>query len=311
MLTHPGVLIVPAGVGTAEGEGRTGRELLTALAAGYEVQCRCARDFIPSTPARGFRASPVYGILGCAATTAKLLGLDAARTASAIALAASFAGSLIEGQRTGARDADFAEAQAARSGMWAATLAAEGFEGAATALEGEGGFYHAFTGSHRGDLTYAFTGPLEADLGEVVAGLGERWEVLDVKFKIYPTPGFNQPVVWLASEMAARHRLTAEDIEHVTLEMNYLETLYPSPRFPRPPASDGSGFGRTAYMVAATLVNGDYPVLERNVEDPRDPGAEIAADEAARIAALQRRVEVLGVIGRPTFAPRMTVVMKG
>src|SRR5438128_6484651 len=46
MLTHPGVLIVPAGLATAEGEGRTGRELLTALVAGYEVQCRCARDFI-------------------------------------------------------------------------------------------------------------------------------------------------------------------------------------------------------------------------------------------------------------------------
>src|SRR4030095_2108420 len=125
MLTHPGVLIVPAGLATAEGEGRSGRELLTALVAGYEVQCRCARDFIPSTPARGFRASPVYGILGCAATTAKLLGLDAAGVGNAIKLAASFAGSLIEGQRTGARDADFAEAQAARSGMWAASLAAQ------------------------------------------------------------------------------------------------------------------------------------------------------------------------------------------
>ena len=69
MLTHPGVLIVPAGLATAEGQGRSGRELLTALVAGYEVQCRCARDFIPSTPAHGFRASPVNGILGCAATT--------------------------------------------------------------------------------------------------------------------------------------------------------------------------------------------------------------------------------------------------
>ena len=80
MLTHPGVLMVPAGIATAEGEGRTGQELLAALAAGYEVQCRCARDFIPSTPAHGFRARPVYGILGCAATTAKLMGLDATRT---------------------------------------------------------------------------------------------------------------------------------------------------------------------------------------------------------------------------------------
>ena len=310
MLTHPGVLIIPAGLATAEGEGRTGRELLTALVAGYEVQCRCARDFIPSTPAHGFRASPVYGILGCAATTAKLLGLEASPTVSAIALAASFAGSLIEGQRTGARDADFAEAQAARSGMWAATLAAQGFQGAPTALEGEGGFYHAFTGSHRGDLTYSFTGPLKADLNEIVADLGRRWEVLDVKFKIYPTPGFNQPVVWLAHEMTARHDLKAEAIERITLEMNYLETLYPSPRFPRATAPDGSGFGRTAYMLAYTVVTGDYPVLERNVEDPRDAGASARADVAARVAALQQRVEILGVVGRECFAPRMTVLMR-
>src|SRR5436309_1709267 len=183
MLTHPGVLIVPAGLATAEGEGKTGRELLTALVAGYEVQCRCARDFIPSTPAHGFRASPVYGILGCAATTARLLGLDARGITNAIALAASFAGSLIEGQRTGARDADFAEAQAARSGMWAASLAAQGFQGAPTALE-------------------------------------------------------------------------------------------------------------------------------RNVEDPRDAGAAAGEALAARVAALQRRVEILGVVGRECFAPRLTVTMR-
>jgi 2-methylcitrate dehydratase PrpD len=301
---------VPAGLATAEGEGRSGRELLAALVAGYEVQCRCARDFIPSTPAHGFRASPVYGILGCAATTAKLLGLDARGVGNAIALAASFAGSLIEGQRTGARDADFAEAQAARSGMWAASLAAQGFQGAATALEGEGGFYNAFTGSHTGDLSYTFTGPPKADLGEIVADLGRRWEVLDVKFKIYPTPGFNQPVVWLASEMVAEHPLVPEEIERLTLEMNYLETLYPSPRFPRPPAPDGSGFGRTAYMLAYTVIAGDYPVLESNVEDPRDAGAAIGADLAARVAALQRKVEIIGAVGRECFAPRLTITMK-
>ena len=83
MLTHPGVLIIPAGIATAQGEGRTGAELIAALVAGYEVQCRVARDFIPSTPAHGFRASPVYGILGAAATTARLLGLDAAATTHA------------------------------------------------------------------------------------------------------------------------------------------------------------------------------------------------------------------------------------
>ena len=310
MLTHPGVLIVPAGLATAEGEGRSGRELLTAIIAGYEVQCRCARDFIPSTPARGFRASPVYGILGCAATTAKLLGLNAEQTTSAIALAAGFAGSLIEGQRTGARDSHFAEAQAARNGIWAATLAAQGFHGAPTALEGDGGFYNAFTGNNRGDLSYAFTGPLKAAFADIVEGLGKRWEILDVKFKIYPTPGFNQPVVWIASEMVAEHGLGADDVEAATLEMNYLERLYPSPRFPQPPAADGSRFGHTDFLLAYTLVNGDYPVLETNIEHAGDAGAAVAPKLAARVAKLQSRIEIIGVIGRNCFAPRLTVVLR-
>jgi 2-methylcitrate dehydratase PrpD len=310
MLTHPGVQIVPAALAAAEGEGRSGRELLTAVIAGYEVQCRCARDFIPSTPARGFRASPVYGILGCAASTAKLLGLDATQTTHAIALAASFAGSLIEGQRTGARDSHFAEAQAARSGVWAAILAAQGFQGARTALEGEGGFYNAFIGNNRGELSYAFNGPLKASLEDITAKLGETWEVLNVKFKVYPTVGFNQPVIWLAKEMVAEHAITATDIETATLEMNFLETQYPTPRFPQPPAADGSRFGRTHFILARTLADGDFPVLEANIEHAGEASAPMMSEQSARIAELQSRIEIIGVVGRDCFAPRLTVTLR-
>jgi len=307
MLTHPGVLNVPTGIAIAEGEGRSGKELLTALVAGYEVQCRCARDFIPSTPAHGFRASPVYGILGCAATAAKLLRLSAEQTVNAISIAASFAGSLIEGQRAGADDHDFAEAQAARSGVWAASLAAQGFRGAATALEGAGGFYYAFTGSNEGNLTYAFQGPLKASLDEIVADLGKRWEILKVKFKVFPTPGFNQPVVWLARDMVTKHRLAADDIERITLELNYLETTYPTPRFPRSPGPTGEAFARTHYILAYTVVTGDYPYLERNYEDPR-----AASDPqlAARVADLKKRVEVIGTVNRDHFSPRLTFYLR-
>jgi hypothetical protein len=92
--------------------------------------------------------------------------------------------------------------------------------------------------------------------------------------------------------------------------MNYLETLYPSPRFPRPPAPDGSGFGRTAYMLAYTVIAGDYPVLEANVEDPRDAGASTGAELAARVAALQKKVEIVGAVGRECFAPRLTITLR-
>jgi hypothetical protein len=52
-------------------------------------------------------------------------------------------------------------------------------------------------------------------------------------------------------------------------------------------------------------------VLERNVEDPRDAGASADEAVAARVAALQRRVEIVGVAGRECFAPRMTFTLRG
>ena len=140
--------------------------------------------------------------------------------------------------------------------------------------------------------------------------MGEQWEVLDVKFKIYPTPGFNQPVVWLASDMVADHALAADEIQAATLEMNYLETLYPSPRFPQPPSADGSRFGRTDFILAYTLANGDYPVLEANIEHAGDAGAALDTKQAARVAALQSKIEIIGAVGRNCFAPRLTITLR-
>ena len=55
MLIHPGPCIIPAALATAELNGSSGQEFITALAAGYEVEARIAGDFIPTTQARGFR----------------------------------------------------------------------------------------------------------------------------------------------------------------------------------------------------------------------------------------------------------------
>ena len=142
----------------------------------------------------------------------------------------------------------------------------------------------------------------------MVAELGKHWEVLDVKFKIYPTPGFNQPVVWLTHDLVAQHGLKPEAIDSITLEMNYLETLYPSPRFPRSTSLDGNAFGRTTFMLAYTAVNGDYPVIEDY--DPNQIGAQADAAMKAQVSALQKRVEVIGEVGRECFAPRITFKLK-
>src|SRR3989442_3660954 len=68
----------------AEYAGRSGRELLTALAVAYQVQCRLS-DVAP-VRARGFDHS-TQGSYAVAAGVSRALGLDPDRTANAIALA--------------------------------------------------------------------------------------------------------------------------------------------------------------------------------------------------------------------------------
>ena len=302
MLTHPGTAIIPSALVASEGEGASGRDFITGIVAGYEVMERMAADWIPTVMARGFHAGPVFSIFGAAIAAAKILHLNEDQVHGVISLCTNLAGSNLESRA-------LREGAAVRNAMLAVALAKQGPVGGGEAvLEGPAGFYRAYAGNNHGDLSYAFTGPLKASFDEIVAGLGQRWEVLDVKFKIYPTPGFNQPVIWLASQMVSQHRLVPAAIERVTLEMNYLETLYPTPRFPRANAADGSPFGRTAYMLAYTVVAGDYPVLEDY--NPHTVAEGSHATLAASVGALQQRVEIIGEVGRDCFAPRMTFLLK-
>ena len=305
MLTHPGPCIIPAGLATAELAGRSGQELITALAAGYEVESRIAGDFIPSTQARGFRSSPVYGTLGTAITTGKLLGLGEDQLVTALALACTFSAGTNEGPRSGGREMMFHEPNATRNGIMAALLAREDVRGSETSLEGDAGFYNAFVGNNRGELSYVFQGPDRVAVEDVVAELGTRWELMHVVPKIYPTAGYNCPVIDLMTDIRAAHQLNIDEIEGITVDMNWLETTYPSPAFPNATRSS-PGVGSTHYFTAYTCVHSSYPPLRPRIE----AGEPSPGDDQAVMDLLQK-VEVIGHKDRPAFAPQITVRMKG
>ncbi len=308
MLIHPGPCIIPAALATAEMSGATGQQVLAAMAAGYEVEARIAGDFIPTTQARGFRCSPVYGTLGAAVTTAKLLDLNEDQTVTALALACTFAGGTTEGPRVSGREILYHEPNATRSGIMAALLARENLRGSETCLEGDAGFYNGFVGNNRGDLSYTFSfnppgdgGPGSTALAHTVEELGDRWELMHVTPKIYPTAGYNCPVIELTTRMRAAHDIAPEDVEHITVEMNWLETTYPSPAFPNTDRRM-PGVGSTHYFTAYTWTHGSYPPLRQRL----DPGID-SADFDRQVMELQERVEVTGQRTRGSFAPRITV----
>ena len=133
MLTHPGTSIVPGAFVAAESARASGKDFITALAAGYEVMERMAAEFIPTVMARGFHASPVFGIFGPAVASAKILGFTEDQVNSTIALCASLAAGNLEGLRSGGRA--LREGGAARNAMLAVALAQQGHVGGETDAE--------------------------------------------------------------------------------------------------------------------------------------------------------------------------------
>lgn len=305
MLTHPGASVLPAALAAGQGRGVDGATLLAAIIAGYEVQCRLAREIVPAVQNHGFRASALLSIVGAAVAAGRVRGLSPDQLANAIALAVAAAGGPLETSRVGSREMTFQEPMFCVSGLLAARLAHLGVTGAPTCLEGPAGFFAVFTGSAEGELSGSFDGATRWHPASVVADLGRRWEILDVTMKIYSAAGFNQPVIEAVGALAREHDLTPEAVETITIEMNPWETVYPSPRFPRLPPGTAD-FGSTAYFAAAALAAKGYPPTGRRLAYG---GAEPAAHEPPAVTALARRVRVVAG-DRPQYAPRITITTR-
>src|SRR5262249_55981039 len=124
---HPSINVAPA-LAVAEMQGLSGRDLLFGLTVGYEVQVK-VRD-ASEGGRRGFDLPSLEAQYSSAAAAARLLNLDAAGIANAVAIGASYANTLGEvrsgGELSNAKGT--AEAIAARNGTFAALLARAGMQ---------------------------------------------------------------------------------------------------------------------------------------------------------------------------------------
>lgn len=156
---HVAVEVVPAALAAAESTRRTGRDLIAAVVAGYEVFGRVGRQVRQAHLARGMDIKGTVGTLAAAAAAGAALGLDSDRVGHALAIAASLAAGL----ETYVHDPEESHTEhliagfAARHGVMAARLAGSGFRGPKGAIDGPGGFASAF-GDGFGEGTLADLG---------------------------------------------------------------------------------------------------------------------------------------------------------
>lgn len=241
---HVSTAIVPAALAVAETRGSSGRELVTALALGYEVTHRLTRvygDNLAGPYAFGYHKPSIYSVFGATAAAARLLGLSAAQTVHAFGIAASQAGGLRVNFGTMTKPMHAGNAN--RTGVEAALLAAAGFTASEESLEGRYGWHEVVC---RGG----------GSLGAVVGGLGADPLALEegMIYKAYPCCGANHYAIDGVLHVLAAEQLKADDVAELTVAIHgpYLDDVlvYPWPR------TGLEGKFSLAYCAAAALVDG-------------------------------------------------------
>jgi 2-methylcitrate dehydratase PrpD len=197
-----GCAIVPAALATGERQLSSGRELILAAVAAYEVMTRIGLSVTPVLMQRGFQPTATCGPFGAAIAAGKLLNFDERTMLHAISIAASHGSGLMEAPAGGRGELKrFYGGMAASNGLRSALLAKEGLTGPESMLEGEQGFCHAFGDS--------------SNMEALTAGLGEEWEILSAHYKIYAQDGYIQPMTEALERIVKRHRFDVEAIEEV------------------------------------------------------------------------------------------------
>jgi 2-methylcitrate dehydratase PrpD len=206
LLGHPSVPLLAAALAAAEAETTDGATIVLGYLIGFEVSTALGLALNPDHYKRGWHATATIGTLGCAATAARILGLDARQTRHALGIAASLASGLKE--NFGSMTKPFHAGHAARNGVFAATLAREGLTASDTALEGRQGHVAAFSQTTLSP--------------EAFDGLGGRWELLasGLAVKPYPSCALTHPAIDALLDLRARHGLDAAAVADVEVGVN-------------------------------------------------------------------------------------------
>jgi len=173
-MLHAGVSAVPAAIAAGQLRGGiSGLELIAAVAAGIETTCRLGVATKVEIIESGFIYSSLLGHFGATAAAGRALGLTVDEMLNAFGIVYSS----VAGNHQVTRDASLMKrlqpGLAAKAAVVAVQLAKRGIRGAQNVFEGADGFKRVYLND-------------EFDPDIARAGLGERFELMDLSYKPYP-----------------------------------------------------------------------------------------------------------------------------
>jgi 2-methylcitrate dehydratase PrpD len=205
---HPGCSVVPAALAMAEREGSSGKELINAVALGYDLCCRfllaLGADQVRAAHRSAEGTSSTMGSVGAAGSLARL-------DEKGMRHALSYAAQQVSGIWSWVRDAEHVEkafdfsGMGARNGVTAAIMAQMGFSGVWDVLDGEHNALIALSADPRPE--------------EMVAGLGSRYYITETAIKPYSVGYPIQAPLDAFLRLQREHGLSADNVERIVVKL--------------------------------------------------------------------------------------------
>jgi 2-methylcitrate dehydratase PrpD len=205
-LTHITPEVVPAALAIAERDSLSGRDLLVALAAGFEITTRVGIGIdYPQFRARGWHGPGVFGPFGAAAAVGRLLRFDAETMARAFGLAGSQAAGTFAAW--GTPTVKFHQCRGALSGLMAAILAEQNFVATREFLTArDGGLYNSYSNGGKPEAA--------------VADLGRRWELEQIALRLWPAASSIQGMITAMFESVDKQKIDPAAVKKLRIALS-------------------------------------------------------------------------------------------
>jgi 2-methylcitrate dehydratase PrpD len=268
---HVGAVTLPALFAVAESHRpMTGRELLVAALAGYEIGPRVGRCMGQEHIGQGWHSGATLGVFSAAAGAARGLGLNADATVHALGIAGTQSAGLMAAQY-GAMVKRMHAGRSSQSGLYGALLAQAGFTG----------IQDVFEAPYGGSCTTFSRSQDRFKLDELSHGLGESFETMGIALKFYSCVGSNHTTLDGIRDIQKRRPFALDELDKIVVHASRVTVDHAG--WPYKPEGLTSAQLNLPYCVATLLLEGDCFV---------DQFTEEAVADRKRME-LSKRVEVV------------------
>lgn len=252
-ITHLAVITVPTAFALGQQLGKSGKEIIEAVAAGYEAGARIGEAINPSSY-KYWHTTGVVGAFAAGVTAAKLLGLDEEQMVNCLGSAGTQAAGLWEFLASGSMSKVLHTANANLCGLRSAELAKLGFTGAPTILEGDRAFVNALAP--------------EPDLDSLTKGFGQGYRIEENSFKPYACCRHTHSANYCIEKILSAHALDPEEIVSITDDT--YSTAVQTTNNPYPENPYAAKFS-LQFCIAAAIVLKDLSDRTFTVENINNP----------------------------------------